>query len=102
MNSATKIYEEISEQFGSGESCGTDPVAQYTGEDFIALDLTAQTTEVMLAVVGSDETGWIVTTWDIYADGESTDDVGTSQAGKTVYLTRDAAIAAVTIFVANK
>jgi len=88
-------YEEISERYGSGESCGIEPVAQYTGEEFTALDSTEQTTEVMLAIVGSDETGWIITTWDIYEDGESTNDGGTNQAGESVYPTHlDALLAA--------
>src|ERR1700730_5432985 len=81
-----KTWEEIKQSYGQDARAG-DAVTQYTGEEFAALDGTEQTTEVLLYVAGSDEDGWIITSQDVYEDGETTTDGGTSQAGETVYPT---------------
>ena len=95
-----KPYDEISSNYHTSE-CG-DPVAQYTGEEFPALDNTYQTTEVLLYVVGTDDDGWIIRTQDQYEDGELTIDAGTDQAGREVYPSADAATAAAQTIAAQR
>jgi hypothetical protein len=85
-----KTWEAIEESYGQDARHG-DAVAQYTGEEFAALDGEYQTTEVLLYIAGSDADGWIITSQDVYEDGETTIDGGTDQAGETVYATADAA-----------
>lgn len=85
-----KTWREIEESYGQ-DARGCDAVAQYTGEEFAALDGGYETTEVLLYVAGSDADGWIITTQDVYKDGETTIDGGTGQAGETVYVSADAA-----------
>jgi len=87
---AQKAWEEIDEAYGLDARL-SEEVASYTGEEFAALDGSLQTTTVLLYVAGSDADGWIITTQDVYEDGETTIDGGTDQAGRTVYETADAA-----------
>ena len=85
-----KTWQEIEKSYGQDARRG-DAVAEYTGEEFPALGGEYQTTEVLLYIAGSDADGWIITSQDVYEDGETTADGGTNQAGETVYATADAA-----------
>ena len=85
-----KTWQEIEKSYGQDARRG-DAVAEYTGEEFPALGGEYQTTEVLLYIAGSDADGWIITSQDVYEDGETTTDGGTNQAGETVYATADAA-----------
>jgi hypothetical protein len=91
MPEPSMSYEEIESEYGQDARAG-DPVAQYTGEEFAALDGTYQTTEVLLYVAGSDADGWIITTQDVYQDGEETTEGGVNMAGEVVYRTRQVAV----------
>jgi len=94
-------WAEIEETYGQEARSG-DAVAQYTGEEFAALDGEYQTTEVLLYVAGNDVDGWIITSDDVYADGEKTTDGGINQAGESVYRTADKARAAAIKFAGSK
>jgi len=94
-------WAEIEETYGQEARSG-DAVAQYTGEELAALDGEYQTTEVLLYVAGSDVDGWIITSDDVYADGEKTTDGGINQAGESVYTTADTAREAAIKFAGTK
>lgn len=97
-----KTYDEIDNLYGQDARADCDVVARYTGTEFPALDGTIQTTEVLLFICGFDDDGWIITTADLYDDGETTTDGGTDQAGRTVYATaNDARAAALSAIVAR-